>query len=264
MSEPITPDRKRSRSPGYPSFSLQEAIRRAAALYKHDKRNPVPVAIAAEHWGYSPSSSAVMLSVATLKKFGLLEEVGGGGSRLVKLTDLSLHILLGTEGSSEYRKALQDAALRPQVHAELWEQYGTELPSDANLKRTLVIEKSFNDAAASDLIREYRDTILFADMASSDNMSGNATEETQKEASTMLLESSHLPQMSASPIPQKPQGLKRYAFPLADSPDAELFLPSPLTAENFDLLKAMVQSFLEMSKPALIAKKSNQEPRAVD
>ncbi len=50
----------------------------------------------------------------------------------------------------------------PRIHAELWERYGSDLPSDQSLKRYLVLEKNFNEAAVDELLEEYKQTIAFA------------------------------------------------------------------------------------------------------
>jgi hypothetical protein len=259
MAESNPASQKRSRSPGYPAFSLPEAIRKAELLYRFDKRNPVPLTVAAEHWGYSPTSSAVLLSAATLKKFGLLEEVGGGSSRLVKLTDRALHILLSVEGSQEWVTAVREAALCPPIHAELWQQYGADTPSDANLKRILIMEKGFGDEASKDVIREYKETISFAQVKAerttdSDGIR-NPLDESGRELSGGLQTSGSVGLAQS----EKPATLRRYAFPLADQPDAELYLPVPMTEDNYLMLTALMQSFLSMSKPALIAKKPNHK-----
>jgi hypothetical protein len=198
------------------------------------------------------------LSVATLKKFGLLEEVGGGGARQVKLTDTALHILLGEEGSVEWSKAVKEAALRPSIHMDLWQQYGTDLPSDSNLKRILIMERGFADAAANDLIREYRETISFAGVKAGDKMGVDEPPQEPEKVARMNGATLPNPNMRQSHIIDPPQGLRRYAFPMEDSPDAELFVPAPMTEENYEMLKEMLASFLAMSKRALVIKKSNR------
>ncbi|HYE17602.1 MAG TPA: hypothetical protein VEA69_04115 [Tepidisphaeraceae bacterium] len=264
FTAPPASDRvKRSRSPGYPSFALPEAIRKAELLYRHDKRNPVPAQIAAEHWGYSPTSSAVLLSVATLKKFGLLEEVEGGASRLVRLTDRALHILLSEDGSSDRAKAVREAALAPPIHADLWQQYGLDLPSDANLKRILIMERGFADAAANDLIREYRETISFAGVRPEAKMGESESRREPEEPTQMTTAAPPIhnnPRHAAGP--EKPQNLRRYAFPMEDAPDAELFLPAPMSEDNYETLKEMLASFLAMSRRALVAKNPIRQPDA--
>jgi hypothetical protein len=259
MAEHNAAERKRPRSPGYPTFALPEAIRKAEQLYRHDKRNPVPLSVAAEHWGYSPTSSAVLLSIATLKKFGLLEEVGGGASRQVRLTDLALHLLLSSEGSADREQAVKVAAMRPALHAELWEQYGEDLPSDPNLKKILIMEKGFGDGPANDVIREYKETISFAKVKRESNMGRREGDVQASSEADRMLTPSNSPASSGPGVGSgKASQLREYRFPLIDTTDAELRLPSPMTEENFQLLKEQLDLFMKITRKALVAQDRNQ------
>ena len=116
-----------------------------------------------QHWGYKEDSSTGYSCIAALKKFGLVDHEGMGDGRQVRLSGLALSILLDKNPDSpERRDALRAAALGPRIHAELWERYGTELPSDQSLKRFLVLERSFNEAAVDELLDEYKVTMAFA------------------------------------------------------------------------------------------------------
>jgi hypothetical protein len=162
------PKAKRTRSPSYPSFNLREAIEKARAFWNSEKRHPAPIDAVARDWNYEPKSSAVMLAVAALKKYGLLDDVGSGSQRQVKLTDSALKILLGAEGSPELEAEIKAAALRPTLHRELWTLYGEELPSDATLKSWLLLQKKFNPAVVEEFIKIYKQTISFAKLTSAD------------------------------------------------------------------------------------------------
>jgi hypothetical protein len=250
---------KRNRSPGYPGFSLVKAVDRAELLYKHDKRNAVPIAVAAQHWGYSPQSSGVLVSIATLKKFGLLEEVSGGSVRQLKLTDLALHIILSPSGSEERRNAIRTAAMLPAIHVELWEKYHEELPSDANLKRILIMERGFGDKAADDLIQEYKETISFANVTSSVKELEEAMRNPANEPEMLLVSGQNAERATNQNKQQITAGLREYRFPLIDAPDVQLRLPAPVTEENFNLLKDQLESFLKVTRRALIKQNINQD-----
>ena len=62
-------------------------------------------------------------------------------------------------------RRLREAALGPRIHAELWERYGIDLPSDQSLKRFLVLERSFNESSVDELLAEYKQTMAFAGLA---------------------------------------------------------------------------------------------------
>jgi hypothetical protein len=83
--------------------------------------------------------------------------------RRAKVSELGLRIVRDTrEVSPERDRLLQDAALLPPIHRELWEKYRASLPSDANLKHTLKFEYKFSDVGAREFAREFRATIAFA------------------------------------------------------------------------------------------------------
>ena len=158
-----SPKRNRTRSPSYPYVDLPTALEKAAILWKGEGKHPVAVNLAMQHWGYKEDSSTGYSCIAALKKLGLVDHEGIGETRQVRLSGLALTILLDNDpGSTARRDALRTAALRPGIHAELWERYGAELPSDQSLRRFLVLERSFNEAAVDELLEEYRTTMAFA------------------------------------------------------------------------------------------------------
>src|SRR5688572_15710641 len=116
----------RTRSPGYPAISLKTSIERAAVLFENEQRNAAPVTSLAAHWGMNATSSSVPSTISALKKFGLVEETSG---KLFKLTPLALDILLHEPDAPEREHLLKQAALRPRIHADLWDKYAGTLPS---------------------------------------------------------------------------------------------------------------------------------------
>ena len=157
--------RGRTRSPAYPYIALPNALEKAAVLWQVEGKHAAAVNVAMQHWGYKEDSSTGYSCVAALKKFGLVDHEGMGDTRQVRLSGLALTILLDKDpNSTERREALRAAALGPRIHAELWERYGTELPSDQSLKRYLVQERGFNEAAVDELLDEYKQTMTFAGM----------------------------------------------------------------------------------------------------
>ncbi len=155
--------RARTRSPSYPYLDLQGALEKAAALWQAEGRHAASIGVVMQHWGYKEESSTGYSCVAALKKFGLVDHEGMGETRQIKLSGLALRILLDENPQSDERRAaLREAALAPRIHAELWERYGVDLPSDQSLKRFLVLERSFNEASVDELLAEYKQTMAFA------------------------------------------------------------------------------------------------------
>ena len=165
--------KRKARSPSYPAVDLETAIDRARTLYTKEFKHYAPVGAAAEHWGYSRKSSGGILTVAALKKYGLLEEQGSGENRQVRVSPLALKIILDERPDSAARfAAIREAALNPTIHEELWNEYGGKLPSDSNLRYKLRAEMGFTDSAANELIEEFRRTVAFARLADVGTMSG--------------------------------------------------------------------------------------------
>ena len=155
--------RNRTRSPSYPYLDLPGALEKAAALWHAEGKHATSVSVAMQHWGYKEESSTGYSCVAALKKFGLVDHEGMGETRQMRLSELALRILLDADPqSAERRAALREAALSPRIHAELWERYGNDLPSDQSLKRFLVLERSFNEASVDELLAEYKATMAYA------------------------------------------------------------------------------------------------------
>lgn len=182
--------RSRTRSPAYPYIPLPAALEKAAVLWQVEGRHPAAVNVAMQHWGYKEDSSTGYSCVAALKKFGLVDHDGMGESRQVRLSGLALSILLDKNPDSPARRdALRAAALGPRIHAELWERYGTELPSDQSLKRFLVVERSFNEAAVDELLDEYKVTMAFAGLpvgAGASGMTGLGAEAAARQPMAVL------------------------------------------------------------------------------
>lgn len=169
-----TPDkRKRTRSPAYPFVNLETAIARAREFYDKERRNAVNINVATKHWGFTEGSSNGAQTIAALTSFGVLEDQGMGDKRTVRLTPTALRILLDTRPDSKERAELiKQAALTPKIHQQLWETWGVDLPSDPQLRHTLLFDwpVPFNENAVDGFIREYRDTIAFAKLVESDKV----------------------------------------------------------------------------------------------
>jgi hypothetical protein len=100
----------------------------------------------------------------------------------VQLTELGARIVIDQRPVSPERdQAIKEAALRPKLHAVLWDKYGTNLPSDANLRHEMVFDHRFNENSVADFIQEYKDTIRFAKLADSDTISAGTEDKEQEE-----------------------------------------------------------------------------------
>jgi hypothetical protein len=166
MSETQSPAPKRpkGRSPSYPAINLGTAIDRVSQFHQREQQHPTAVATLARHWGYKSINGPASLALAALKKFGLVEDEGTGPGRTVRVSDLAVTILRHPD-ETRRRAAIQDAALRPAIHRELWEQYGANPPSNESLNWELTRNRGFTETGASEFIPEYHATIAFAQLA---------------------------------------------------------------------------------------------------
>src|SRR5262245_36165423 len=96
MSDAVaTDDRaKKDRSPSFPFISLPKAIERARILAENHKRSPARLLTVAPSWGYGAKSSGLLQTVAALKQFGLIDDLGSGDERKIVLSDLAWKILM--------------------------------------------------------------------------------------------------------------------------------------------------------------------------
>src|SRR5688500_1922988 len=88
-----TETKGRTRSPAYPAHSLKVAIERVKTVWEKEKQGAAPPDALAHDWDLNPKSSATLLLISSLKKFGLLEEVEGKDRKLA-VTDTALNIIL--------------------------------------------------------------------------------------------------------------------------------------------------------------------------
>jgi hypothetical protein len=163
-SQPVK--KHKGRSPSYPGISLDAAIEKAQVVYQQQNKHFGPVAAINAAWGYAPKSGPGTVALAALKKFDLLEDEGVAAQRKARLTELARLILLKPAGE-ERQQAIREAALRPPIHAELWEKYGGNLPADDNLRYELVGERGFTESGATEFLAEFRRTIEFAQLDNS-------------------------------------------------------------------------------------------------
>jgi len=205
----------RDRSPQYPFISLKVALERAKEFYAKERRNAAPVSIAVTHWKYKPKSSGGIQTIAALKSYGLLTDKGSGAARTVQLTESAWAIIRDERTvSAERDAAIKQAALRPKIHATLWQKYGMTEPSPETLRHYLRFDLKFNDNAVGDFIREYKETISFAKMGDSDTVTevegDSETESLYAEGQTMQNQPVTQPQGSQTfpraPLTGKPVG----------------------------------------------------------
>lgn len=159
--------RQAGRSPAYPAIDLGRAVARARVIWDMEKQYQMSPETVMKHWNYTSLNGPAGLQLSALVKFGLMDDQGTKKDRRVRLTDLAVTIL-NHPNEDERQRGIRIAALAPQVHREMWDEYGLDLPSDTNLMWNLTRERGFTESGAKEFIKEYRATLAYARMDESD------------------------------------------------------------------------------------------------
>jgi len=247
MAEEGKPATKRARSPSYPAVNLERALELAATFFKAERGNEAPIKTVLTKWGYSETSGGGLVALSALIKFGLLADQGTGTSRKVRLTPTARRILLDERPNSEERlRLIKEAALTPTIYRELWDKYGSELPSDENLRYHLRVERGFEENAAASVIRDYKHTLAFAKLLDADTISPSSEDKGGFDEGTEMV---HEPRQPLPGSLKADQNRRRpIHLPLPGTDWATLEAPFPLTSEVWEHMMRV----LEAMKPALI------------
>ena len=235
---------KRTRSPGYPTTNLKDALDKAKIVWKNDGRNECPIVSLAAQWEYGAKSSAAPQLAAALKKYGLFADVPDKNG-YVKLTDAAIRIFSDDDPESTQRfDLIKRLALSPSVYRQLWEKYQGNLPSDHTLKTYLIADLMFNPKVVPNVIEDFRETITFAKLASDDKIDAVNGDDPQEDvdpnmkaqleipAETPKDYAPQIPPLRPPPLPPKP-GIKEMRFELDCGP---VVVRYPMTSDDYDLL----------------------------
>jgi hypothetical protein len=256
-------ERQRLRSPNYPAFGLPAAIGRAEALFRKDGKAALHTTAAIKAWGYSTLNGRSLSNLGALRQYGLLEDVG---PQMVKLSQLALTIILSPEDSPEYAQAIQTAARKPGIFAELFEQYPEGFPSDETMARNLTLSTNYSQAAANRVISAFRETINLADKVAGIDTSPKGDkgsgERTIGEMFPNIFDNLLRPPPGQTPKYkggtmqqiQPPGGTPPYDLSLAllGGEQAFLRIPRHMTQENYNLLTSLINANLTAMKAALV------------
>jgi hypothetical protein len=163
--------RRTQRSPKYPGITLESAIQRARTFHDCEKRNAANISVALKHWNLAANSSTAHVTIAAMLAYGLMVDTGSGKERKLRLSESALRMILDKRQPSPERElATKEAALKPQMHQNVWRRWGPDLPSHENLRHALIFDWKFNENSADTFIRQYKATIAFAKITSSDEL----------------------------------------------------------------------------------------------
>ena len=235
----------RHRSPAYPSINIDEAVERARVLYEKEGEHPALVRTAAAHWGYKPKSSGGLMVISALKAYGLLIDEGSGADRKVRLSDDGIAIVQDEREISPVRDSLiASLALKPKILLEMWNKFGTKLPSEDTIKHFLVVQKKYNPSAVSDIIRVYRSVAqrrVAAVSSEFDDISKEQGKDTDES-----------PDSTSGKIP-----MKQDTFTL-DEGNVTIQWPSQLSETSFDDLSDWLEIMARKMKRAVITESDEE------
>jgi len=254
VTEQAPESRKRKpRSPSYPGIPLQEAIEKARALYRAEGRNAAPVDAILATWGYKPKSGGGLVALAALKKFGLVEDEGAGADRRAKLSGQGFSIIVDERPESPDREqSIREAALKPTIHAELWQKGNGSLPSDATMAYELKRDRGFTESGAREFIQQFKATVAFARLAESGSMSdpGGGPPPPLDEDMTMRQENG-----VADPGQPDDREMRVVPLPIGNGSWPILKLPYPMSEGDWEKMLA----YLELMKSTFV-KESAEDP----
>jgi hypothetical protein len=177
--EQATADKARKeRSPSFPFISLKKAVERAEEMAAAHKRSPARLPVVGETWGYGAKSSGLLQTVAALKAFGLIEDIGGGADRRIQVSDLGWRILSDARPGAK-EQAIREAAIKPRLIAEYTAHWVPERPSDSHCISELHLDRGFTQEAAKLFLRVFDETVSYANLSEDDKLSPSLPQETQ-------------------------------------------------------------------------------------
>jgi hypothetical protein len=215
-------------------------------LYERERQHPTAVETIVRHWGYKSMSGPANLSLAALKKFGLLTDEGRGSERRGRLTHLAVDIIANPDPTVR-TNAIKQAALLPSMHQELWGKYQNSLPSDAKLRWELEGQRGFTPRGAEDFIRQYKQTVAFAQLDSDDQTTLAATSDSEDEEVIVGQDEPAQRQSFARPIDNS---AARFPIPIFNGKIVVVEGEFPLSEEDWN----QFMTVLGVMKPALVVR----------
>ena len=242
--------RKRTRSPNFPSVTLRVAVERTDALYRNAETHKVPLATAANTWGYSVKSSGFLKLLAALGAYGLVEFEGSGDTRRIQVSEDGERIV---ENAPGYENILKKSAMRPKLFGKIMDEYAPNgrLPSDDILKDSLRWDKKIelNKETIDKFVTNLKETITYAKLEDEAIIAPNegeeppASEENDKDSKVDGQLDEPALGTHTGTYQTGTQKMKQYPIPLGGGADAVLSIPQPITARMYEKLKTVIDLY---------------------
>ena len=148
----------------YPSYTLQDALSVARAIYDSNAGLPFDRELLAQALGTTPKSSAFTMRLNASAAYGLTE--GGYNDPDIRLTDLGETVVASPEGSWR-EAAIVEAATSPDTFSRFYEMLdGRRLPQSANLRSILQRDLGVREDLTEECLRILRGNGEFAGIIS--------------------------------------------------------------------------------------------------
>jgi hypothetical protein len=213
------------RSPNCPQITFADAIEKGRKVYSKEHTHPAARLVVAQDLGYSGMNGRSLTLIGALRQYGILE---GSGDALRVTKDAIAYYEM--DDGEEKNEAVRRMVFAPDLFSELREIFKDKLPSEGNLKHTLVT-KGFSSKAAEDVIRVYKANVQLVGGEQSGYSGGDPDPE------ETLMQNTGFTTPPAKPVP----GVQTYSFALSPDARAELSLKGIITADDLELLRDHIE-----------------------
>lgn len=260
---------KKSRSPRFPSRSLETCEQWARKIYDSEKRNVTTATLAARAMGFGSLSGASRAALAAMKQFGLLVEEG---KDKVRVSDEAVRLLLAPDDSQRLQ-ARQVAARSSVIIAELIDYYRGDFPSDETIVYWLVTERGFGEEAARTLVRVLRETVAFASLDQKAHTADMAAPDQPERRDPSPMQSflsgaggfGFAPAKAPPPPPASPPPSKAALHvELSDGTTVDIHASGPLNADTLDELKDYIDVYEKVLRKRAAAERAAPHPTGSD
>lgn len=214
------------RSPNCPQIPFTEAIEKGRKIYDKEHTHPAAKLVVAQDLGYKGLSGPALGAIGALRQYGILE--GSGDALRVSNDALAYYEM---DDGPQKQQAIQRMIFSPSLFAELNQQYGAKLPSEGNLRHTL-ITKGFLPDTAEEVIEVYK-----ANVGLVQGEESGYSEPDPKRKEAIMTEAANT---FSSQKPQNP-AVQTYSFALSPEAKAELSLKGTITADDLDMLRDHIE-----------------------
>lgn len=242
---------KRLRSPNFPGLTLEKCIEFTKLLYDRYRRSPVAQEVAIKGLGYSPTSGGSLQLAAALSAYNLIESVGSGPSKKIRLSDLAFNIIEDKRQDSPDRDAaIIKAALAPPIFRKIKEDNPYSLPAEDALAHDLKFTYHFNPNSVRSFLNVLTNTFSYAkvyeaDIIPEDNLGSQEREPIK--GSNMQTQMSSKSSISGSfiTLPANKNESEIANYPVGRGVTIKLLASGPVTQESIKKLIKILEINVE-------------------